>query len=110
LDLILKADLLMASVAEGFVGAVAAAAQGNGGAASQAKLVSLRIADFEVTFNAQRAVVPYGHSGSHGFLLGKAEAKTDYHRVRRGTEQTGTQGHRGEESPEETQRTPRGNN
>lgn len=56
MDLVLKADSFMASVAEGFVGGVAAAAQGNHGAAGEAEGLALWVENLEVAFDTDGAV------------------------------------------------------
>ena len=67
MDLVLKADLLMGPVAEGFVGGVAAAAQADGGAPGEAEGLALRVEDFEIAFDADGAVAVDGDfGGGHG--------------------------------------------
>jgi hypothetical protein len=67
LRLILKAALLVSTVAERLICRMAAATELNSSAASQTILVALHIVNLEIAFDEQRAVIPRGNFGGHFF-------------------------------------------
>ena len=62
MDLVSKAYLFMASIAEWFVGGMTAAAKGEDGPASQAEGASFGVQDFEIALDTERTVVVDGNS------------------------------------------------
>jgi hypothetical protein len=66
--LILKAGVAMAAVAERFVGAVAAAAEGDHSSPAESELVPLGIHELEIAFHAKWTVIVDGNLDWHSIL------------------------------------------
>src|SRR5689334_21065900 len=64
-DLRLEAAAAMRAVAEGLVGALAAAAQADDRPPGQVELIALRVVNFHLAFDAQRAVVIHSDLRCH---------------------------------------------
>ena len=62
-DFVGEADSLMGAIAEGLIRGVAAAAERELRAAGQAEGLAVGVEDFEIAFDAERAVVPCGDLG-----------------------------------------------